>query len=124
VRVVVRANQEADVQKLYRAGADYVQSLATVSGRMLASTVFADQEVLTYEQQVRVARLPAGDLAGSTLAAERVRSDTGATVVAIVRDGERRTEFDPAETTIQADDEVIVAGTDDAITEFERRFVE
>jgi len=122
LHVVVRANEEGDVPKLYRAGADYVQSLATVSGRMLASTVFEDEEVLTYEQQVRVARLPAGDLAGSTLVAERVRSETGATVVAIVRDGERLVEFDPETETITAEDEVVVAGADEAIARFERQF--
>ena len=45
LHVVVRANEGDDVQKLYRAGGDYVQSLATISGRMLASTVFEDEEV-------------------------------------------------------------------------------
>ncbi|MEF8856626.1 MAG: NAD-binding protein [Haloplanus sp.] len=120
--IVVRANEEDDVQKLYRAGGDYVQSLATVSGRMLASTVFEDEEVLAYDKQVSVVRLPAGDLAESTLVEERVRTRTGGTVVAVVRDGETVTDFDPETFTFEADDEVIIAGTDEAITEFERTF--
>ncbi|WP_251329486.1 potassium channel family protein [Haloplanus pelagicus] len=122
LHVVVRANEEADVQKLYRAGGDYVQSLATVSGRMLASTVFEDEEVLAYDKQVSVVRLPAGDLVGTTIAAANVRSLTGCTVVAVVRDGETITEFDPAALTFRPDDEVIVAGTDEATTRFEREF--
>jgi Trk K+ transport system NAD-binding subunit len=122
LHVVVRANEEADVQKLYRAGGDYVQSLATVSGRMLASTVFDDEEVLAYDKRINVVRLPVGGLAGSTIVDERVRSETGSTVVAVVRDGERITDFDPATFTFETDDEVIIAGTDEATTRFERRF--
>jgi Trk K+ transport system NAD-binding subunit len=122
IRIVVRANDDDDVQKLYRAGADYVQSLATVSGRMLASTAFEDEEVLVYDKQIRVVRLPAGDLVGTTLVDAAVRTVTGCTVVAVVRDGERITEFDPATLTFRADDQVVIAGTDEAVTQFERQF--
>jgi len=122
LHIVVRANEEADVEKLRRAGADYVQSLATVSGRMLASTVFEDQEVLTYDTQVNVVRLPAGGLAGGTLADEEVRTVTDCTVVAAIRDGETVTELDPTEFVFEADDEVVVAGTDEAITRYEAEF--
>jgi Trk K+ transport system NAD-binding subunit len=120
--IVVRANEEVDVQKLYRAGGDYVQSLATVSGRMLASTVFEDEEVLAYDKQINVVRLPAGSLVGSTIVDERVRTETGCTVVAAVRDDETITDFDPEAFTFEAGDEVIIAGTDEATTEFERAF--
>jgi Trk K+ transport system NAD-binding subunit len=120
--IVVRANEEVDVQKLYRAGGDYVQSLATVSGRMLASTVFEDEEVLAYDKQINVVRLPAGSLVGSTIVDERVRTETGCTVVAAVRDDETITDFDPEEFTFESGDEVIIAGTDEATTEFERTF--
>lgn len=122
LRIVARANEEDNVEKLYRAGADYVQSLATVSGRMLASTVFEDEEVLTYEMQVNVVRLPAGGLEGSTLADEKVRTKTSCTVVAIIRNGETITEFNPAEFTFEAGDEVVITGTDEAIARFEQQF--
>jgi len=120
--IVVRANEEDDVQKLYRAGGDYVQSLATVSGRMLASTVFEDEEVLAYDKQVSVVRLPAGDLVGSTIVDEKVRSETGCTVVAVVRDGKTVVDFDPLTFTFEDGDEVVIAGTDEATTQFERQF--
>lgn len=122
LNIVVRANEEADVQKLYRAGADYVQSLATVSGRMLASTVFEDEELRAYDKQVSVVRLPAGSLAEQTLADEDVQAVTGCTVVAVIRDGETITEFDPARFTFEASDEIVVAGTDEAIDRFEQQF--
>jgi Trk K+ transport system NAD-binding subunit len=122
LHIVVRANEEDDVQKLYRAGGDYVQSLATISGRMLASTVFEDEEVLAYDKQINVVRLPAGSLVGSTIADERVRTETGCTVVAVVREGETITDIDPEAFTIETGDEVIIAGTDEATTQFERTF--
>jgi Trk K+ transport system NAD-binding subunit len=119
LRVIVRANEEEDVQKLYRAGAEYVQSLATVSGRMLAGTIFEDQEVLAYEQQVSIVRLPAGSLAGNTIAEEAVRTATGCTIVAVVRDDETITEFDPETFGIEPGDDVVIAGDAEAVTRFE-----
>lgn len=120
--IIVRANEEEDVEKLYRAGADYVQSLATVSGRMLATTVFEDEEVLTYETQVNVVQVPASGLEGTTLAEEEVRTTTGCTVIAVSRNGDTITRFDPVEFTFEAGDEVVITGTDEAITQFEQRF--
>jgi len=122
IRIIVRANHEANVNKLYRAGADYVQSLVTTSGRMLVSTVFEDEDVLSYSKQISVVRLPADGLVGTTLADADVRDTTGSTVIAVLRAGEPVTDFDPAAFEFQAGDEVIVAGTDDSTTEFERRF--
>ena len=122
IEILVRANERASVDKLYRAGADYVQSLAAISGRMLADTVFEDEEVLAYSKQVSVVRLPAGGLAGTTLAAEAVRSETGSTVIAVLRDDETITEVDPQRFTFERGDDVIIAGTDDAIRRFEAQY--
>ncbi|MFO7903585.1 MAG: hypothetical protein R6U98_13050, partial [Pirellulaceae bacterium] len=58
-------------------------------GRMLASTVFEDEEVLTYETRVNVVQLPASGLEGTTLAEEEVRTTTGCTVIAVSRNGDR-----------------------------------
>ncbi|RZV11535.1 Trk K+ transport system NAD-binding subunit [Natrinema hispanicum] len=123
VTIVVRANDTENVQKLYRAGADYVQSLATVSGRMLASTVFEDEEVLAVDRQIDVVKLPVGRLAGQTLVDATVRTRTGCTVLAVRRDGETITDFDPASFVFDADDEVILAGTDDSVRSFEAQFL-
>lgn len=46
IEIITRANEHENVSKLYRAGADYVLSLAAVSGRMLASIVL-DEELLS-----------------------------------------------------------------------------
>lgn len=122
LRIVVRANEEEDVPKLYRAGADYVQSLATTSGRMIASTVFEDEDVLTYGMSIRVMRISAPGLAGRTIGDVEVRTETGCTVVAVIRDGRTITGFDANALELEDGDEVVIAGTDEAITRFEGAF--
>lgn len=121
--IIVRANKEADEQKLYRAGADYVQSLATVSGRMMASTMLEDEEVFTFEAQIEIVKLPAGALGGQTLAAAAVREETGVTVLAIIRDDDTLVDVDSTAFEIQEDDEVVLAGTTESIRRFETAFL-
>jgi len=116
VEVIARANKTDSVVKLYQAGADYVLALSTVSGRMLASTILGE-EMLTYDQQIAVVRTPAGPFAGETLAEADIRARTGVTVVAIERDGTLRTELGP-DFELSDGDEVIVAGSDEAVTSF------
>jgi Trk K+ transport system NAD-binding subunit len=122
IEIAVRANESGDIERLYRAGADSVESLARISGRMLTATVFEDEEVLAYDKQVRVVRLPAPGLAGQTLVDAAVRTETGCTVVAVAREDGLQSNLDPAAFVFEADDEVVIAGTDEHITAFERRF--
>ena len=121
--IIVRANREEDEKKLYRAGADYVQSLATVSGRMMASTLVEDEEIFTFEAQVEIVNLPAGRLAGETLATARVRNRTGATVLAVLRDETTVSDPDPTGFTFAEGDHVVVAGTGESIRYFEAEFL-
>ena len=121
--IIVRANKESDEPKLYRAGADYVQSLATVSGRMLASTLLEDEEVLTFEQQIEIVKLPAGRLAGTTLAEANVQSETGAVVLAVHRDDETQVDVDPSRFEIAEDDALVIAGTSESIRRFEAQYL-
>ncbi|RLM59375.1 TrkA family potassium uptake protein [Halobellus sp. Atlit-31R] len=118
--IIVRANDAASVQKLYRAGAEYVLALSTVSGRMLASNL-TDEEVIAPQSQVEVVRVDAPGLAGLSLAEADVRARTGSTVLAVERGDELRTDVGP-EFTVERDDSVVVAGTDDAVNRFNERF--
>ncbi|HKJ58526.1 MAG TPA: NAD-binding protein, partial [Halobacteriales archaeon] len=119
VRIVVRAQETESIGKLYRAGADYVLALATVSGRMIASTVLDEEEVVAPEKRIELVRTTAPKLAGQSLAGADVRHRTGCTVIAVERDGELLTDLSP-EFTFQAEDTLVVAGTDDAMVEFGR----
>lgn len=116
IEVIARAEATGNVRKAYRAGADYVLALATVSGRMLASTVL-DETVITPDTQVQVVRTAAPGLVGTTLGEADVRSRTGCTVVGVERDGEVRTDLGP-DFGVEAGDELIVAGTDEGTNRF------
>ncbi len=120
--VLVRATTGDDEDKLYRAGADYVEALSTVSGRMLASTVFEDEDLLAYDQQISIVRLQAPGLVGRTVAEAGIRERTGCSVVALFRDGEPITAPETEGLSFRADDEVVIAGTESAISRFEREF--
>jgi Trk K+ transport system NAD-binding subunit len=121
VEIIARANDHDNVSKLYRAGADYVLSLAAVSGRMIASIVL-DEEILSPGTQLKLVRTVVPGAVGDSLADADVRNRTGCTVVAAERAGGVVTNPGPA-FRIEAGDELVVAGTDENISRFHRQFV-
>ena len=116
VEIIARADATESVRKLYQAGADYVLALATVSGRMLASTIL-DEEVISFDQQVEIVRVGCGSLVGRTLAEADVRARTGVTVLAVERDEDVLTDLGP-NFRIQRGDDLVVAGTDADMNRF------
>ncbi|WP_162419282.1 potassium channel family protein [Cyclobacterium roseum] len=123
MHIIVRANNIGNVKKLYHAGADYVQSLATVSARMLASNIFEDETSLAAEKRINLLQLSAGRLSGTTLAKSNVRAETGCTILAVIRKGEKISTLDPKTFRFQDQDEVIIAGTDESIRQFEEMYI-
>jgi Trk K+ transport system NAD-binding subunit len=115
--IIARVEEPESVRKMYQAGADYVLSLATVSGRMIASTILDDEDVLSLDQQVEVFRTVAPELVGQTIGGAEVRSKTGCTVVGVEHNGTVITDVGP-EFSVEAGDELIIAGTDDGIQRF------
>jgi Trk K+ transport system NAD-binding subunit len=116
VEVVARADATDSVAKIYQAGADYVLSLAAVSGRMLASSIL-DEDVISFGRQVEVIRSEPGPLAGQSLQESDLRARTGCTVVAVRRNGDLIADLDP-DYVVDARDELIVTGTDEDINQF------
>ncbi|WP_435358205.1 potassium channel family protein [Haloarchaeobius sp. DFWS5] len=117
VEVVVRASTAESIPKMYRAGADYVLALTTVSGRMLASIVL-DEDVISLDTQIGLVRTEVPALAGRTLQEADVRAKTGVTIVAIERNGDVLTDVGP-DFELRPGDAAIVAGTDEDINEFQ-----
>jgi Trk K+ transport system NAD-binding subunit len=115
--IAARTEEVETVQKMYRAGSNYVLSLAQVTGRMTASAVLEGEPVISMDTQVTVRRTPAPKLAGQTLAEGDVRSRTGCTVVAVERNGTVVTDLGP-DFRIERGDELIVAGTEDGTQSF------
>jgi len=119
--VIARADDAGAIRKMYRAGADYVLSLATVSGRSIASEVIESEEFLSTGSKVNVIRTAAPGISGQTLAEARIREQTGCTVVAIERDGTLRTALEPS-FRLQRGDQLVVAGTDAGTGQFVEEF--
>ena len=116
VEVIARADATDSVPKVYQAGADYVLSLAAVSGRMLASSIL-DEDVISFGRQVEVIRSAPGPLVGQTLRGSDLRARTGCTVVAVQRNGSLIADLDP-DYVFGDGDELIVTGTDEDINQF------
>ncbi|MFW6018100.1 MAG: potassium channel family protein [Halapricum sp.] len=119
--IVARVEQAESVQKMYRAGADYVLALETITGRMIASTVLEDEDVIAFDTQIDVIRTTAPAMVGQTLQEADVRSRTGCTVVGVERDGDVYTDLGPG-FRIRDGDELIVVGTDEGTNRFTESF--
>ena len=120
-QIIARIEKKANIKKTYRAGGDYVLSLAMVTGRMSESRLLEDRDVMSLNQQVEVVRERAPALAGKTIGEAAIRDKTGCTVLAIDRGDEAITDIGP-ETRIEPGDELVFVGTDRGIRTFEESF--
>ncbi len=121
IEVIARANDEENVWKLYNAGADYVLSLPSVTGEILAATLIDDVTILTPHDEFEFTCTEGPAIVGSSLAEADLRNKTGCTVVGIERGNELLTNLNPS-FVIEQGDVLIAAGDPSAIQEF-RRFV-
>ncbi|WP_049899775.1 NAD-binding protein [Natrinema altunense] len=116
VEILARVTDSEKIRSAFRAGADYVLSIQQVSARLVAAEVHGEQ-VMSPTNQIRLIRADAAPFAGESLGDARRNTERGWTVIGVSRGDTVHTD---ERTTIEADDEVIVAGSDDAIQEFER----
>ncbi|WP_253736373.1 potassium channel family protein [Halohasta salina] len=119
--IIARAESAGAINKTYRAGAEYVLSLSTVSGRAIAEEILDDEEILSMDTRIECIRTPAPGLIGETLAGADIRGRTGSTVVAVERDGELHTDLSPT-FRIEHGDELVVVGTDASASRFVELF--
>jgi Trk K+ transport system NAD-binding subunit len=119
VEVIARADEPESVRKLYRAGADYVLSLSSVTGRLLASRIVGE-DVISFGQQIKVIRVPAPE--ATTLDELEIQPRTGCTVVAVERrDGRVDTDL-AGWTEVGEHDNLVLAGTDDDVARYDETF--
>jgi Trk K+ transport system NAD-binding subunit len=116
VEVLARVTDAEKASPAFRAGADYVLSVQRVCARLVAAEVHGER-VIDPVGQIRLVRAASAPFAGQSLADIRRQRDRGWTVVGALRDGDVLTD---AATTVEVGDEVFVAGSDEAIAEFER----
>ena len=116
VEILARVTDAEKTAPAFRAGADYVLSVQRVCARLVAAEVHGER-VMDPVSQIRLVRAAGEPFAGDSLAEIRQAQGRGWTVVGVFRDGGVLTD---AATVVQDDDEVFVAGSDEAIGEFER----
>lgn len=117
IEIIVRANEPTTAAKLYRAGADYVLNLSTVSGRMIFSAIVESDIILSSDTNYEVVRTNAPKLVGIRPDTQKIRSITGSSIVMVKRGTQSITDFS-SDFEVQQDDELIIVGSDDTINKF------
>lgn len=122
--IVARSNDSSAEPKLRQAGVDRVVNTHEIGGSRMAALVL-EPDVIDFlgvvmhadELSVRLAETPVsegGPFAGRTLAACEIDESTGATVLAVRRDGSFVTD-PPDDFVLAADDVLIALGTRDQL---------
>jgi voltage-gated potassium channel len=119
IRILARANLPASVDKLYRAGADYVALLPAIGGQVIAGIVLVDQVSVMLDLPDRRKVVLKDVMRGAPLAVADIEANTGVRVIGIETATESQVK-PPADMTVQRGDAVIVLGTNEAL----RRFIE
>lgn len=118
--VIARVNQAENLERMYRAGADFALSISQVSGQMLAQRLLGEESV-ALDPQLRLAKVPATGLVGRPLATLAIRERTRASVVAVERDGDVQVELGP-DFEFRDDDTVYLCGSGAAVRRFQEEF--
>jgi voltage-gated potassium channel len=122
--IVSRAVDEASVPKLIRAGANRAISPYAIGGHRLAHLILSPTVVDFFETALRwgnealniedLALQPESAAVGKSLEALNVRQATGATILAIVREGSPIVN-PPGDLALQAGDQLLALGTADQL---------
>ncbi len=131
--IFARANSVKSIDKIYKAGADYVASLSIVAGQMLAKMTATcmnsvckdiDEDIMLYEG-IEIEKhhvLKGSDLIGRTVADLDIRHTVGCTIIGIERDNEVVTDITPS-MTIRDGDIVAVVGNKEQVSAFKEHYV-
>ena len=98
--ILARANAPKSIEKIYRAGADYVASLSIVAAQMLAHIAIGyEEETVMMLEGLEIGRHSISvdsPLAGKTIASAGIRSKIGCTIIGIEENGKTITDIDPS----------------------------
>src|SRR5262245_1826234 len=129
LRIVARAADEASVAKLLRAGADQAISPYAIGGHRLAHLILNPAVVDFFETALKrgqealaiedIALSPAGPAIDRTLEALAIRQTTGASVLAVLREGSPLAN-PPPDLTLRAGDRLLALGTRDQLDRLEK----
>ncbi len=132
--IIARANSYKSIDKIYKAGADYVAALPIVAGQMLAKMTShclldveckkMDEDIMLYEG-IDIEKHTVTDdkeLANKTVVSIDLRNKVGCTIIGIERDGKIITDILPS-TVILKGDVVAVVGGKEEIKMFKDKYV-
>jgi voltage-gated potassium channel len=98
--ILARANATKFIEKIYRAGADYVACLSIVAGQMLAHIILGHEEdTIIMLEGLEIARHNINrdsPIIGKTIAEAKIRSKIGCTIIGIEEAGKTTTDIDPS----------------------------
>lgn len=131
--IVARANSVKSIDKIYKAGADYVGSLSIVAGQMLAKMTAncvgksckIDEDIMLYEGiEIEKHRVEKGSFLENKLIEDLdIENKIGCTIIAIERNKLVITTI-TRRTAIKAGDTIAVVGSNKQISEFKERYLE
>ena len=129
--ILARANTIHSIDKMYKAGADYVASLTIIAGQMLGRIALLPHEqplreetIMMYEG-IEIEKYTVGKyspLVGKNLAQLDMRNTIGCTVIGMRIGDETRSEIDP-HARIREDMTLAVLGNKEQIERFRENFV-
>jgi len=120
VEILARVSETDATRKALSAGADYVLSVPRVSARMVAREL-RGEDVVAPASQIRLLRVPATPLAGSTLAESGIYEKTGCRVIAVEDESGFTSTVDP-QRRFTGDERIVLVGTDEAVQRFRKQF--
>jgi len=123
--ILARANSTKSIDKIYRAGADYVASLSIVAGQMLAHIALGhDEESILMLEGLEIGKYQItadSPLAGQSIADACIRSKIGCTIIGIEENGKTTTDIDPS-IVLQKGMTLAIIGNSDQISKFKKEF--
>ena len=118
--LIVRVNRTPNIERIYRAGADFAISLGQVACQILSYHLL-DEQVLPVENRIKFSRTTPGSLVGSRPWSNEALDQTGVRIVAVEREHEVIVEFSD-EFRLQADDTLYLCGSLDGLERCQRQF--
>ncbi len=123
--ILARANTTKSIDKIYRAGADYVASLSIVAGQMLAHIALGhEEETIMMLEGLEIARhhvTSDSPLMGKTIADAKIRSRIGCTIIGIEENGKTTTDIDPS-ITVRDGMTLAIIGNSEQISKFKEEY--
>lgn len=131
--IVARANSVKSIDKIYKAGADYVGSLSIVAGQMLAKmsancigkSCRIDEDIMLYEGiEIEKHHIEKGSfLDKKSIEDLDLEKEIGCTVIGIEREGFVTININK-QTVLHAGDIIAVGGSSKQISEFKEKYLD